>query len=130
MNNDLIPVRVLCSWSKTTNLTYITLADTRPLDINAGMKHKIIGMLTTKFEECQAFHDGKFIMFFFSNNFSSKSSRLPNNFQIFPLKNYERNYQENTQELPKDKIPWSRDTNRLTNQNSHFRYKIRFQRSF
>ena len=76
MNNDLIPVRVLCSWSKTTNLTYVTLADTRPLDINSGMKHKIIGMLTSKFEENQAFNDGipTFPSYNLLNLFNSKSS--------------------------------------------------------
>ena len=58
MNINFIPVRILCSWSKTTNLTYITLADARTIDAVTATKHKITATLTAGYEENQTFKDG------------------------------------------------------------------------
>jgi len=59
MNPDLFPARILCAWSKTTNVTYVTLADSRTMRANPLVKHKILGILNTKMDEMQAINDGK-----------------------------------------------------------------------
>ena len=66
MNINFIPVRVLCSWSKTTNITYITLADARAIDAVTATKHKITTTLTAGFEENHALNDGILFFSYFS----------------------------------------------------------------
>ena len=58
MNTDFTLVRVLCAWSKTTNITYATFADSRSLRINPNVKNKVLGIMTTKMDETHAFNNG------------------------------------------------------------------------
>jgi len=57
MNPEFTLVRVLCAWSKTTNITYATFADSRSIRINPNVKNKVLGILTTKMDETHAFND-------------------------------------------------------------------------
>jgi len=59
MNNEFTPIRVLCSWSRSLNVTYVTLADTRAVQLTSFAKQKVLGTLTSKIEETQSFNNGK-----------------------------------------------------------------------
>jgi len=58
MNSDFAPVRVLCSWSKSVNITYVTLADTRAVQLTSHAKQKVLGTLISKIEEHHAWNYG------------------------------------------------------------------------
>ncbi len=60
MNNEFFPVRILSAWSRTLNVTYVTIADCRTAELQNSMKHKVLGTLINKFEEKYAFNDSKF----------------------------------------------------------------------
>jgi len=59
MNNEFFPVRILCAWSKTLNVSYVTIADCRTSELHNSTKHKVLGTLISKFEEKYAFNDSK-----------------------------------------------------------------------
>ncbi len=61
MNQDFTLVRILCAWSKTTNITYATFADSRSIQINPNVKNKVLGLMTTKMDETHSFNDGNSI---------------------------------------------------------------------
>jgi len=50
-NKDFTPVKILCTWSKTMNVTYITMADSRTTEFAPSVKQKILSTLTNKIEE-------------------------------------------------------------------------------
>jgi len=68
MNPDFHPLRVMCTWSKSLNVTYVTLADTRPVPIAASLKHKILSTLTAKIEENYATNNSNSPSFFIRNS--------------------------------------------------------------
>jgi len=51
MNPDFHPLRVMCTWSKSLNVTYVTIADTRPVQMAPTLKQKVLTTLTSKIEE-------------------------------------------------------------------------------
>lgn len=87
MNNEFFPVRILTAWSKTINVTYVTIADCRTSELQNSMKHKVLGQLITKFEEKYAFNDSKLL--FLLSLIISRSSFHRNYREIFPYKNHE-----------------------------------------
>lgn len=49
-------VRVICSWSRTLSLVYVTFAKTyKSMDANVKLKHKIINSLISKWSENDVF---------------------------------------------------------------------------
>jgi hypothetical protein len=64
MGNDFTPVRVLTAWSKTMNVTYLTIADSRTTELQPVLKQKVLSQLSAKYEEGNVFNDGKLSSFF------------------------------------------------------------------
>mgnify|MGYP000846203966 FL=1 len=56
-NIDLQPTRVLCTWSKALSLIYVTLADTKTVEMTKIMKGKFASTITTKLEEIGGLDD-------------------------------------------------------------------------
>ena len=57
---DFTATRILCSWSKSLSITYVTLADTRQSDLPSISKQKVLSTLIAKVEESSAINDSNF----------------------------------------------------------------------
>lgn len=54
---EFTPLRISCTWSKSISVTYVTIADTRTLDVPAKVKDKVLSTLIQKTEESNALSD-------------------------------------------------------------------------
>ena len=58
---DYTAIKIICSWSKSLSVTYVTFADTRVSDIPSVSKHKVLSTLIAKIEENCAIDDSNFL---------------------------------------------------------------------
>lgn len=56
-NIDFQPTRVLCTWSKSLSVIYVTLADTRAVELSKMLKGKFVSTITSKLEEVGSLED-------------------------------------------------------------------------